>query len=610
MNNEKKKKNQENKSKKGKILYSFTKGARKDFVLGMLFVVFENMFNFMGPLFLALAADILIQTTELNYPKIILDLVDFAGGRSELYSKIWLIAIVFVVVMSLRSLFLFFRSKFMAKGSETVARNTRNKVYDHIQRLPYDYHVNAETGDLIQRCTTDVETIRRFLAVQLTEVIRVVTMVVIALLILIPINVKLTLYSMVLLPVILGISFIFFKKVQQQFAKVEESDGALSTILQEGLTGVRVVRAFGRQEFERDKYSKTNIELRDKVFVLIKYFAMFYATSDIVVVAQLLICIVLGIVYAVNGAITVGQYIMFVSYVRIMIWPIRQFGRVLADMGKALIATGRLDEILQEEQEKNSLNPIMAPLDKDIEFKNVNFAYEDTKVLNNISFKVKEGETVAILGATGSGKSTLVQLLQRLYEVEDGDIFIGDVNLRDIDKYHLRKRIGIVLQEPFLYSRTIEENIKIAEEHVDIPCIEESAKIASIHDVILSFEEGYKTVVGERGVTLSGGQKQRIAIARTVLRESDILIFDDSLSAVDTETDAKIRKSLNERKNKITTFIISHRISTLMEADRILVLEDGHIIQEGTHDTLKDIDGLYSRIWKIQASIEQEEEVI
>ena len=610
MNSEKKKKNQENKSKKGKILYSFTKGARKDFVLGMLFVVFENMFNFMGPLFLALAADILIQTTELNYPKIILDLVDFAGGRSELYSKIWLIAIVFVVVMSLRSLFLFFRSKFMAKGSETVARNTRNKVYDHIQRLPYDYHVNAETGDLIQRCTTDVETIRRFLAVQLTEVIRVVTMVVIALLILIPINVKLTLYSMVLLPVILGISFIFFKKVQQQFAKVEESDGALSTILQEGLTGVRVVRAFGRQEFERDKYSKTNIELRDKVFVLIKYFAMFYATSDIVVVAQLLICIVLGIVYAVNGAITVGQYIMFVSYVRIMIWPIRQFGRVLADMGKALIATGRLDEILQEEQEKNSLNPIMAPLDKDIEFKNVNFAYEDTKVLDNISFKVKEGETVAILGATGSGKSTLVQLLQRLYEVEDGDIFIGDVNLRDIDKYHLRKRIGIVLQEPFLYSRTIEENIKIAEEHVDIPCIEESAKIASIHDVILSFEEGYKTVVGERGVTLSGGQKQRIAIARTVLRESDILIFDDSLSAVDTETDAKIRKSLNERKNKITTFIISHRISTLMEADRILVLEDGHIIQEGTHDTLKDIDGLYSRIWKIQASIEQEEEVI
>ena len=610
MNSEKKKKNQENKSKKGKILYSFTKGARKDFVLGMLFVVFENMFNFMGPLFLALAADILIQTTELNYPKIILDLVDFAGGRSELYSRIWLIAIVFVVVMSLRSLFLFFRSKFMAKGSETVARNTRNKVYDHIQRLPYDYHVNAETGDLIQRCTTDVETIRRFLAVQLTEVIRVVTMVVIALLILIPINVKLTLYSMVLLPVILGISFIFFKKVQQQFAKVEESDGALSTILQEGLTGVRVVRAFGRQEFERDKYSKTNIELRDKVFVLIKYFAMFYATSDIVVVAQLLICIVLGIVYAVNGAITVGQYIMFVSYVRIMIWPIRQFGRVLADMGKALIATGRLDEILQEEQEKNSLNPIMAPLDKDIEFKNVNFAYEDTKVLDNISFKVKEGETVAILGATGSGKSTLVQLLQRLYEVEDGDIFIGDVNLRDIDKYHLRKRIGIVLQEPFLYSRTIEENIKIAEEHVDIPCIEESAKIASIHDVILSFEEGYKTVVGERGVTLSGGQKQRIAIARTVLRESDILIFDDSLSAVDTETDAKIRKSLNERKNKITTFIISHRISTLMEADRILVLEDGHIIQEGTHDTLKDIDGLYSRIWKIQASIEQEEEVI
>ena len=598
------------KKKNGKKLIKFTKGARVNFVFGMVYVILENIFNFLGPLLLALAADILIQSTELNYPKIIIWLVDISGGQGQLYNSIWMIAIAFIIVMSLRSLFLFFRSKHLAKGSETVARNIRNRVYDHIQRLPYDYHVNAETGDLIQRCTTDVETIRRFLAVQLTEIVRVLTMVVIALIILIPMNVKLTLYSMVLMPLILGISFYFFKKVQQLFTEVEESDGALSTILQEGLTGVRVVRAFGRQEFEREKYSRTNIELRDKTFTLTKYFAVFYAVSDVVVVAQLLICIVLGIVYAVDGMITAGQYIMFVSYVRIMIWPIRQFGRVLADMGKSLIATGRLDEILSEEQEKNSLNPIAAPLDRDIEFRNVDFAYGKTKVLNNISFKVKQGETVAVLGATGSGKSTLVQLLQRLYEVEKGDIFIGDVNIRDIDKYHLRKRIGIVLQEPFLYSRTIEENIKIAEEHVDIPCIEESAKIASIHDVILGFEDGYKTVVGERGVTLSGGQKQRIAIARTVLRESDILIFDDSLSAVDTETDAKIRKSLNNHKKKITTFIISHRISTLMEADRILVLEDGHIVQQGTHEELKSIKGLYSRIWKLQASIEQEEEVI
>ena len=610
MNTEKKRENKKIKKHKGKKLFSFTKGARIDFSTGMINVVLENIFNFLGPIFMALAADILIKTSELHYPAFILKLVEIFGGQEELYGRIWLIALAFVISMSLKSLFLFFRSKYMAKGSEKVARNVRNKVYDHIQRLPYDYHVNAETGDLIQRCTTDIDTVRRFLAVQLTEVIRVVTMVIIALIILVPINLTLTFYSMILLPVILGISFYFFKKVQEQFTEVEETDGALSTILQEGLTGVRVVRAFGRQEFEREKYSETNIKLRDKTFVLMKYFAVFYAVTDVVVVAQLLICIVLGIIYAVNGSISAGQYIMFVTYVRIMIWPIRQFGRVLADMGKALIATGRLDEILQVEQEKNSANPVIAPLDKDIEFRNVNFAYGDTKVLNNISFEVKHGETVAILGATGSGKSTLVQLLQRLYEVEDGDILIGGINLRDIDKYHLRKRIGIVLQEPFLYSRTIEENIKIAEEHVEFPSIEESAQIASIHDVILGFEEGYSTVVGERGVTLSGGQKQRIAIARTVLRDSDILIFDDSLSAVDTETDSKIRKSLNKRKKKITTFIISHRISTLMEADRILVLVDGHIVQQGTHEDLINIEGLYSRIWRIQASLEQEEEVI
>ncbi|MEX1377547.1 MAG: ABC transporter ATP-binding protein [Eubacteriales bacterium] len=603
------KKKDKEKINKSKILFRFTKNTRANFALGMIFVVFENLFSFIGPLLLALAADILIQTKDLNYPKVILWLVKISGGREELYSRIWMIAAVFIAANSLKSVFLFFRSKYMAKGSENVARNVRNNVYDHIQRLPYDYHVNAETGDLIQRCTTDVETVRRFLAVQLTEIVRVITMVVIALIILIPIDFKLTLLSMVLMPAILGASFLFFKKVEKQFTIVEETDGALSTILQEGLTGVRVVRAFGRQEYERDKYSKKNQELRDKVYVLIRYFAVFYATTDVLVVAQLLICIVLGILLAVNGEISPGQYIMFVTYVRIMIWPIRQFGRVLADLGKANIASGRLDEILSEELEKNSENPVQAPLDKDIEFKNVYFSYGETKVLKNISFSVKSGETVAILGSTGSGKSTLVQLLQRLYEIDEGDILIGDVSIKDIDKYHLRKRIGIVLQEPFLYSRTIEENIKIAEEHVDIPRVEESAKIASIHDVILSFEEGYKTVVGERGVTLSGGQKQRIAIARTVLRDSDILIFDDSLSAVDTETDAKIRKALNERKNTITTFIISHRISTLMEADRILVLEDGHIVQQGTHDTLKDVDGLYSRIWKIQASIEQEEEV-
>ena len=313
MNKEKRKEERTLQNKKIEKLFAFTKGARGDFASGMLFVIFENVFNFAGPLFLALAADILVQSTELHYPGIILRFVELSGGQGELYNRIWMIAIAFIAVMSLRSLFLFFRSRFMAKGSETVARRIRNKVYDHIQRLPYDYHVNAETGDLIQRCTTDVETVRRFLAVQLTEVIRVITMVIIALLILIPINVGLTLYSMVLMPVILGLSFLFFKKVQQQFQKVEVTDGALSTILQEGLTGVRVVRAFGRQEYEREKYSKTNIELRDKTFVLIKYFALFYAMTDVVVVAQLLICIVLGIVYAVNGSITVGQYIMFVT---------------------------------------------------------------------------------------------------------------------------------------------------------------------------------------------------------------------------------------------------------------------------------------------------------
>jgi ATP-binding cassette subfamily B protein len=293
-----------------------------------------------------------------------------------------------------------------------------------------------------------------------------------------------------------------------------------------------------------------------------------------------------------------------------MLWPVRHFGRVLADMGRMLIAVGRIKEVLSENEETSGENPISPELDGDIKFDDVSFYYEDEKhpVLKNLSFEVKAGETVAILGSTGSGKSSLVQLLQRLYDYQEGRITIGGNDLKHVDKSHLRRRIGIVLQEPFLYSRTIKENIGITMKEENDDDIVQSARIASVHDVINDFENGYETIVGERGVTLSGGQKQRVAIARTILRDSDVLIFDDSLSAVDTHTDAKIRKALKERRKGVTTFIISHRISTLMEADRILVLEDGHIAQQGSHDELLAQEGLYKRIWDIQTAMEYEEE--
>ncbi len=507
----------------------------------------------------------------LQYPSIILRFVEICGGQDALRNRLWYLAIVYLSIMAVRSFAQYTKGRFVAVGSENTSRKMKNALYDHLQRLPYDYHVNAETGDLIQRCTTDVETVRKFLAIQMTEFIRVSSMIIIALTIMIPLNWILTIASLALMPFIVLFSSIFFKRVQKQFTLVEESDGKLSTVLQEGLTGVRVVRAFGRQEFEREKFMDISEDWRDKTLKLISYFGYFYGGSDALVSAQTIISIVLGIIFTINGSITPGQYIVFISYVMMMIWPIRQFGRILSDMGKALIAAGRLDEVLSQKREDNGVNPLVVPLDKDIEYKNVKFGYDDNEVLKDVSFSVKSGETIAILGATGTGKSTIVQLLQRLYDIEDGAITIGGVDIREIDKNHLRKRIGIVLQEPFLYSRTLKENIGITQDTKDDEAVFKAARTASVHDVIERFEHGYETMVGERGVTLSGGQKQRVAIARTVLRDSDILIFDDSLSAVDTETDRKIRRELKERQKGVTTFIISHRITTLKEADKILV---------------------------------------
>ena len=598
--------------KKGriKLLLTFIKGTWGKIIGSVISVILAVAFRFVSPIIIAVTLDSVLGSEPLNLPQFLVDAINNMGGTEMLSQNIWICALVLIAAQAIRSIFLFTRGKWIAIASESMAMNIRNRLYDHLQKLPYEYHVKAETGDIIQRCTSDVETTRRFISSQLIETVRMIAMLIIAFVILLKMHVGLTLISLALVPIILGISTWFFRKVQELFTKVEEAEGHLSTILQENLTGVRVVRAFGRQKYEQKKYSVANDDFRDKGLHMMKYFATFYGMTDLLVMGQTLIALLGGIYFAANGTITLGEFIIFNSYVQMMLWPVRHFGRVLADMGRMLIAVGRIKEVLSEKEETSGEDPIAPELDGDIKFDDVSFYYEDEKhpVLKNLSFEVKAGETVAILGSTGSGKSSLVQLLQRLYDHQEGRITIGGNDIKHVDKSHLRRRIGIVLQEPFLYSKTIKENIGITMKEENDDDIFQSARIASVHDVINEFENGYETIVGERGVTLSGGQKQRVAIARTILRDSDVLIFDDSLSAVDTHTDAKIRKALKERRKGVTTFIISHRISTLMEADRILVLEDGHIAQQGNHDELVAQDGLYKRIWDIQTAMEYEEE--
>ena len=368
-----------------------------------------------------------------------------------------------------------------------------------------------------------------------------------------------------------------------------------------------MVRAFGRQKYEVEKFTGVNDHLRKQQRKVSDLLAVYWSASDLISMLQQCITLITGVFMAARGEITVGDLTVFVSYISMLLWPIRELGRILADMGKSFVSLDRIDQILCQPPEKDEPGAIDAPIDRDIEFRHVGFEYESKNpVLRDVSFTVKRGQTVAILGATGSGKSTLMLLLQRLYDVKRGEILIGGVNIRNIRKAHLRAHIGLVLQEPFLYSRSVKDNVGIARRAVQEEEIFEATRTASAHDFILEFEKGYDTLVGERGVTLSGGQKQRIAIARTLLKENDILIFDDSLSAVDTETDAAIREALKERKQGVTTFIVSHRLTTLAEADFIVVLDKGKVAQMGPHSQLIHEEGLYRRIYQIQSALEQE----
>lgn len=593
--------------KRFKLLIKLMRGNRLLYFGSIIFVGLATLLSLVSPLIMRFTLDNVIYGRSMELPAFLDRIVVGLGGIDGLRRNLWICGLALLAITIVNGVFQFVKGRWSAAASESIAKQLRDDLYDHIQRLPYDSHVKAETGDLIQRCTSDVETVRRFLSVQLVELGRAIIMLVAAIFIMIKIDKQMTLASVLVVPIIFTFAFVFFIKVQKAFLKADESEGRLSNILQENLTGVRVVRAFGRQVYEDEKFDRQNIEYRDLVNKLIRLLAMYWSLSDGLALFQIALVVVLGVYRASSGQITFGDMNVFVSYVSMLLWPIRQMGRILTDMGKTLVSVGRIQEILERPVESQDEDSVEALINGDIVFENVDFEYEKGKpILKNLSFRVKQGQTVAILGPTGSGKSSLVHLLQRLYDYTGGSITIGGVELKKIDKKWLRRQVGLVLQEPFLYSKTIKENIRIARPSASDEEVYQASRIASVHDVISEFEKGYDTPVGEKGVTLSGGQKQRVAIARTIINDCSILIFDDSLSAVDTETDAAIRRELNKRSKEISTFIISHRVTTLAEADLILVLDEGRLIQSGSHQDLSQQPGLYQRIWSIQNSMEEE----
>lgn len=590
-----------------KILWNFMKGNRTLYMRAIIAVGIATLFSLIGPLVLRVMIDSIIGDKPMHMPGWLQSFIQSLGGRSVLSMNLWLGSLILVTLTVVGGIFLFLKGKWSAIASESIAKNIREQLYNHLQHLPYDYHVKAQTGDLIQRCTSDLNTVRRFISIQFIEVGRAIFMVSAVLPIMLMLNVRMAIISMAVVPIIFSFAVIFFIKVKKAFQVSDEAEGKLSTVLQENLTGVRVVRAFARQMFEIDKYDHINSEFRDLTYRLIRLLAWYWSISDFICLSQIGTVLLLGAYWASKGVISLGTFFVFTSYVGMLLWPVRQMGRILTDMGKALVSIGRIQEILAQPIEDIKASLHRPRINGDIEFKNVFFEYEERKpILKNVSFKVKQGQTIAILGPTGSGKSSLVHLLAGLYDYKKGSIRIDGLEVEEIDKKWLRQNVGIVLQEPFLFSKTMKDNIGLAKREVKETEVHEAARIAAIHDVILEFEKGYETPVGERGVTLSGGQKQRVAIARTLVKEYPILIFDDSLSAVDTETDAAIRKALKERSHKATTFIISHRINTISEADMILVLDNGELVQSGTHEELIRQAGLYRRVWALQNALEEE----
>jgi ATP-binding cassette, subfamily B, bacterial len=589
-----------------KKLFKLIRGSRLLYLLAILSVGAATFLVMLEPMVTSITIDSIIGNKPVSAPKIIVNFVAYLGGKSVLSRNLWICSLCLISITSVRGIFLYLRGRLSAQAAENMARDIRVKLYDHLQNLPYDYHIKAESGDLIQRCTSDVETIRKFFANQLVEIGRAIFIVTFALIMMLSLNKKMTFISMITVPIIFLFSFIYFSRIKSTFEEADKQEGKMTAVLQENLSGVRVVKAFGRESFEIEKFEEQNNKFKDLNFRVVKLMSTYWCTSDLICSTQIGLVLFFGIYYAVKGNISLGTLVVFNTYEGMLLWPVRQLGRILSDMGKMTVSLKRITQILDVPVEEEGGLGLRPEIKGNIEFNEVKFQYEeDAPILNGVSFEVKQGETIAIVGSTGSGKSSLMHLLPRLYDYQGGSVKVDGVELSDIDRKWIRKNIGIVLQEPFLYSRTIKENIKMPKKDAQDAEIETAASIADVHEVITSFEKGYDTLVGEKGVTLSGGQRQRVAIARTLINNTPILIFDDSLSAVDAETDKIIREKLNKRSKGVTTFIISHRINTVKDADKILVLQKGKIAQMGTHEELISCDGLYKRIWQIQNSTEE-----
>ena len=586
------------------MIVRYLHGNMGFFMGALLCACLSMVFNALTPQIIKITVDCVLGEEEAQLPGLLEGVVNLEWLKSDPIRALWIAAGAVVVVAALRGICTYGQRVNLSKGSEGFVKKIRDDLYRHIQHLDFAWHTAHSTGDIIQRCTSDVDVIRNFVCTQLVEVVRTVFLIALYLSIMISMSPRLSLVSLVFIPIVGLSSGVFYRKISCRFQAADEAEGEVTTCAQENFTGVRVVRAFGRERFEEERFGEKNNRFSQLWIRLGKLMSVYWASGTLLTCLQVMAVIVAGTIEAVEGRMTLGGFIAFVSYNGSLAWPVRSLGRVLSDMSKAGVSMDRVGYILKAPEERDDPDAREVELTGDIVFDHVTFGYEGQPVLRDVSFTIPHGSTFAVLGGTGSGKSTLIHLLDRLYDLGEGQgrITIGGTDIRKIRRGCLRRQIGLVLQEPFLFSQTIRENIAATRPGVPEEELRHAAAVACVDEAITEFPDGYDTMVGERGVTLSGGQKQRVAIARMLMQKAPVMVFDDSLSAVDAETDTKIRSALRHEMKGATVILISHRITTLMQADRILVLDNGRVADLGTHAQLIARPGIYREIYEIQMS--------